>query len=648
MTDRHARSGETVLLRPEGSARVEAGPLIDAGDYALHVEGDLKAARSWFSRAYALADEAGDGRLMAAAALGLGGLWVHEHRPVEAAAKVESCQRAALALVGHGPEAQRLRIRLAAESDYRAGRHATILSLLEEARHGGDPVAYAEALSLAHNCLLGPDQARTRLALAEELMRAGSRTDRPSDAVMGLLWRTIDLFLLGDAHAERSLTELCGSEKARRNAAVWFAVLAMRVMLCIRSGRLDEAERLARECAELGKTVGNVDDVGWLGAQLTAIRWYQGRIAEFVAPLTELANSPLLSETDNGFLPTLAVAAATAGDLRTARGALARFRGDDFTEQPRSSSWLIGMNGVVEAAALLGDAEIAARAYELLLPYARLPVLGGRAIVCVGSAHQGLGVAALTMCDTGRAVAHLRSALVRNTALGHWPAAVLSRFRLGHALAAHGDEAASRAELTLAAREAKTLGMALPGVRAEPISASCVRSGRYWRIEMGTRSAIVDDSVGIRYLATLIGNPGVEIEALDLAGTPGKTDRTVAQPVVDEVALRHYRDRLAELHAEIDDAESAHDLERAAKARVEADWLADELRTSTGLAGRTRRFAGDPERARIAVGKAIRRAMDRVSEADAALGASLRESVQTGMRCCYRPIRVAESRAVLS
>ena len=76
---------------------------------------------------------------------------------------------------------------------------------------------------------------------------------------------------------------------------------------------------------------------------------------------------------------------------------------------------------------------------------------------------------------------------------------------------------------------------------------------------------------------------------------------------------------------------------RAAQLRADADWLADELRGSTGLGGRVRQFADNPERARIAVGKAIRRALDRVAAADPVLGDHLRRSVQTGMRCCYLP-----------
>lgn len=451
-----------------GRVRAEAASVLLRGERALYVDGDLATARSLFTRAHALAEEAGDRPLTAAGALGLGGLWVHEHRPSTEEAHVEARQRAALA--GLDPRsvlALRLRARLAAEADYRAGRYTTILPVLEQARRTADPVALAEALSLAHHCLLGPDHAEMRLGLAEELMREGSRTGRPSDVSMGLLWRTADLFMLGDPHAERYFTELCGSGRAHRHAAVGFVMSAMRVMLSIRSGRLAEAERLAAECVERGRVAGDADADGWYGAQLVAIRFYQGRIGELVATLTEFANSPAQSATDNAFLAALAVAAARAGDRRRAEGALARICGEDLGRLPRSSSsWLVAMTGVIEAAALLGDIPAAARAYDLLLPYARLPIVGSLGIVCFGSAHHPLGVASLTAGEPGRAVAHLRMAVRHNTALAHWPAAALSRHRLGQALAASGDLGSATAELTTAARDAESLVLALP---AQPI-----------------------------------------------------------------------------------------------------------------------------------------------------------------------------------
>jgi hypothetical protein len=83
-----------------------------------------------------------------------------------------------------------------------------VLAALDAARCGGDPVVLADALSLAHHCLLGPEHADRRLNLADELLAVAGLTGRTMDSVLGLLWRTVDLLLAADPHAQRSLREL--------------------------------------------------------------------------------------------------------------------------------------------------------------------------------------------------------------------------------------------------------------------------------------------------------------------------------------------------------------------------------------------------------------------------------------------------------
>jgi hypothetical protein len=144
------------------------------------------------------------------------------------------------------------------------------------------------------------------------------------------------------------------------------------------------------------------------------------------------------------------------------------------------------------------------------------------------------------------------------------------------------------------------------------------------------------------HVATLLANPGYEIPAVELAagaGLPGATASAAGstQPVLDEVARREYRQRMVTLQAEIDDHATRNDDGRVARAQAELEWLTGELRAAAGLAGRVRQFAGSEERARIAVGKAIRRALDRISSADPVIGAELRAGVHTGLRCSYRP-----------
>jgi hypothetical protein len=609
----------------------------------------------WFDAAYREAECRGDERGMARAALGLGGLWVHEHRTAADAARVRARQRDALArLDPRSSLALRLRIRMAGEDDYRAGEHAAIIALVAEARAADDSVALAEALSLAHHCVLGPEYGELRLELARDLIGEAARTGRRGDLLMGLMWETVDLFWTADTHAHRRLEELRGLLAESDHLAIGFIVSAIEVMLSIRAGRFDDAEKLAAMCADRGAAAGDADTTGWYGAQLGTVRWYQGRIAELVPLLSELGNSPMLSTVDYSAIAGLAVAAATAGDHRLAAGALARLRGHDLANLPRSSSWLMSMYSIVEAANLLGDTETAAQAYALLLPFEQLPVIASLGVTCLGSVRHCLGVASLTTGDVDRAVGHLNVAVRENLAYGHWPAVVLSRMRLGQALMLRDgprDDTARR-ELALATQEAEALGMVLPPVDAGPYPVAqrarrveCRRRGRQWLLEMDGRTAVVDHSVGMRHLATLLANPGYEIPAADLAAGPGSAESAAtgqggtesAQPVLDDVARREYKQRLTQLHDEIEELETMNDLERAAALRAERDWLVAELTSATGMGGRPRRFSGTDERARIAVGKAIRRALTRVAEADSVIGDELRATVHMGQRCSYLP-----------
>ncbi|MFC4121947.1 hypothetical protein [Nonomuraea zeae] len=172
---------------------------------------------------------------------------------------------------------------------------------------------------------------------------------------------------------------------------------------------------------------------------------------------------------------------------------------------------------------------------------------------------------------------------------------------------------------------------------------SCRRRGRRWRIELAGRTADVRDSVGMNHLAVLLANPCQEIPALELATGSALTDRPAAQeaaggqPLLDDLAKRRYKQRLSQLQAEIEEFETMNDLERAAAARAERDWLLDEVAAATRLGGRARHFTGNAERARVAVGKAIRRTLDVIEEADPLIGGELRATVRTGMRCSYRP-----------
>src|SRR6266702_7050044 len=179
------------------------------GVRAQHEAGDLQASRDSFEHAYRLAERAGDAQSMALAALGLAGLWVAERRTVTSTVLLEARLQHVLALLDpRSALALRVRTRLAGEADYARGTHAAVLAALDEVRAGGDPALLAEALRIAHHCLLGPEHVTRRRELAIELTKASFRTERRSDLLMGLLWQTADAYCAGAPHAGRLLGEL--------------------------------------------------------------------------------------------------------------------------------------------------------------------------------------------------------------------------------------------------------------------------------------------------------------------------------------------------------------------------------------------------------------------------------------------------------
>jgi hypothetical protein len=703
-------------------AEPDLNSLVQAADRALQQTGDLHTSRKAYATAYDVAERAGEFETMARAAIGLGGLWVHEQRAVTTASWVRARQRRALLnLEPDSVLALRLRARLAGESDYRKGEHAEILALVAEARRLGDPVARAETLSFAHHCLMAPEHATLRRAIAVELIEVAASTNRRSDLLIGLLWHSVDLLLAGDRHVERHMSEIRAALARQEHYAVAFIVSAIDVMLAIRAGRFEEAEKAALLCAEVGAAAGDLDVAGWYGGQLIAIRWYQGRLGEFEGEVADLVHSPTLSTVDSSYFAALAVAAADKGDRLQAMAALARLGSPDLADLPRSSTWMVTLNGVIQAAYLLGEVETAATAYRLLRPFADLPMIASMGVTCFGSTHHGLGIASLATGNRVAAVNHLRAAVQANLALAHWPAVTMSRWYLALALADRGgraDVAEARELREQARREAAELGMVLPeaaaaeagaqevaahgggvhgdgvqgdGVQADGASAAgarrsaaepdaqprpkagarpgsgaeaapdglihCRRRGRHWMVELNSATVMVAHSVGMTHLAVLLANPGRPIAAIDLvagakvssgpdAGSSGRSAHAraevaggseSAQPLLDQEAKRAYRERLAAITAEIDLwAPSRPDL--VAKAETERDWLMAELSAATGLSGRERQFTGAQERARISVGKAVRRALDRITALSPELGEELKNTVQTGMWCCYRPL----------
>jgi tetratricopeptide (TPR) repeat protein len=235
----------------------------------------------------------------------------------------------------------------------------------------------------------------------------------------------------------------------------------------------------------------------------------------------------------------------------------------------------------------------------------------------------------------------------------------LARLGLADAYAATGSDhqaalerRAARAMLDRITVEPADVGTAPSG---EPENRARSRNvfrleGDYWSVAFGGRTVRIRDLKGMRYLARLLAEPERELHALDLVAAertrtgvgkepPGDAHPDVgdAGELLDPQAKEAYRRRLAEIDEDIDHARASGDAVREAQADLERDFLLRELSRAVGLGGRDRRAGSASERARVAVTRAVRQAMGRLSEQHPELGEHLGRTIRTGTYCSYRP-----------
>jgi AAA ATPase domain/Cyclic nucleotide-binding domain len=194
-----------------------------------------------------------------------------------------------------------------------------------------------------------------------------------------------------------------------------------------------------------------------------------------------------------------------------------------------------------------------------------------------------------------------------------------------------------------------------------------IPGGEYWTIGYGDVCFTLRNVLGLTYLHFLLQNPGEEFHALDLlsgtsssevleidpspvtrlreddnvlAGRPGDIG-----PILDEQAKRDYRRRISELNEELTDLRERgnlnllgeRDYRRRAEVESELEALTSQLAQAVGVSGRDRRSGSAAERARLNVTRAIRVAIQKISEHNAQLGELLGNRIRTGSFCSYVP-----------
>ncbi len=272
---------------------------------------------------------------------------------------------------------------------------------------------------------------------------------------------------------------------------------------------------------------------------------------------------------------------------------------------------------------------------------------------------------ALSAGDTTAAITSAASAIAAFVALDAPFDAARARTVLAEAHAATGNVVGSRRELIAARadyarygaqRRAAAIDRRLEHVaqtHPAPTPASTTHhqgtlrcEGPMWTVGLGGHQTRVKDLKGLRYLHRLVAEPGREFHVLDIVAVESGTLRATGAneaglPALDDAARDAYRRRLLDIDDDIDDATRLNDLGRLEKGEADRHYLINELTRAVGLGGRSRTTGDSSERARTAVARTLRYALDELGREHPPLADHLRASVRTGTYCSYQPDRLA-------
>jgi len=438
-------------------------------------------------------------------------------------------------------------------------------------------------------------------------------------------------------------------------------------------GRFEAADQLTADAARVGARLQDSTIPLQAAAQITGMRWIQGRMSEMETELKHFADSRPAMPV---YRAALALAACEAGHEPAARRELARLGADDFAKLPRDSVWLVSMALLAEVCWQLRDAAHAGTVYDLLLPFATRSVVSPDAVFA-GPVARYLGLLAAACEEWELAERHFDAATAQAQADGARP--MLLRVRLDRAemlLARGGTLDGERAAELLAQAEALGEELDLPALLAriaaaragvasprppadrgavrEPVVAVMCRDGETWRFEFAGRSFHVRDLKGMRHLAVLLASPGTPIPAREVEARATGTAAVRAQvapataadagldvreesalPGLDRAAKVQYMQRREELTRQIARAARTNPGE-AERARQELGWIERQLAADIGRGGRDRPVGSGAERTRLRVTRALQTAIRRIAEQDADLGEELQERVRTGNVCAYK------------
>lgn len=271
----------------------------------------------------------------------------------------------------------------------------------------GDELCVAYALVAESIVDLSPDTLDRRLTNARRATDITTRLGDPELAatsyflLLGALTEDADIRGLDEELGARGPAVASMPELLEGRHAEWF-----RCMRATLDGRSGEAEQLAASGYAKAEAAGDPDARIVWAAQLSIIRWMQGRVKEV---------EPILLQARQSNPEQVVWAAAVAwlwvkqGRRNAAAGLLDTLPPVSSLERDRN--WLAAIALLAESAAELGPRELVERLRAELLPFADRLVTIGLGVTCWGTAARPLALLARRLGDGDAAVGHYRDAI---------------------------------------------------------------------------------------------------------------------------------------------------------------------------------------------------------------------------------------------
>jgi tetratricopeptide (TPR) repeat protein len=658
--------GHALDLVAEDAPRQRAAIALDLGVEQQRA-GELAQARQTFESVVVVARDLGDPALLAQAALGLHGLGIA--RQERGTQQIDLIDEARTLLIGDDPAPDSgLAVRLLAAASRARTHHTPVdpaaLELsaraVDLARRSGDDEALGSSLLARHDAVWEPGTAAERGALADEMMTvARRRADRELELRASLL-RMVALLEQGDPGALKECVSFVAMAERTRLPRFRFLALSRQGTVAMLTGQLDQARAFIDDAFALGERLGEADRTGVWRGQSWGLAMLRGDLDHARALVDAYRR-----EADPWGSVLGASLAAQDGELDLA----CRLLSDVTPIREQFPGWFASMPLIVQAevAAATQDAQLCASARAEIAPLVDQWSVAAAAVVVHGPMAHWCALIDAAQGSWDDAIAGFTAARRAADRLGARPWSIEARARLAEALIGRGleaDETTALGLLTDVEQEAGDLGMRSAfdlarRARARAAKRSIVPAsssaghtpsvfrleGDVWTLAFAGRMIHMRDAKGLRDLHTLLGQAGTDVPVLVLLdpgrATPQSTGRFGSDAILDERAKARYRQRLGELDEQIDRALGRQDDDRAAQLDQERQALIDELRRSTGLAGRSRRLGDEAERARKTVTARIRDSLRRIDQRHPELARYLRATISTGLTCRYQPAGAA-------